>query len=233
VLVITADTVNIEDCEIANMSGDGVWKNSGSGAAVVVRNSVIRNNGGNGLAFYGAADPPSIVTGSHVVGNAQNGISTGPALHARGNTLARNGNAGLYVGSCAFTRTNLSDSMVSANLFGVELESCGNGTVAETTIADSTIDGNQSGLFLKQGNPGGGQTAVIARTTISNNSDSGIYLYSASSNVLLDAATIAHNATYGIYAVGSTTIYTRNNNALRNNATDIGGSAGITSVTGF
>jgi hypothetical protein len=233
VLVMAADTVNIEDCEIANMGTVGVQKDGLSGATVIVRNSVIRNNGQDGLAFYGSIDPPAIVTGSHIVANAQNGIATGSPLQARGNTLARNGNAGLYVHSCGFTRTNLSDSMVSANLYGVELDSCGTGAVMETTISDSTIDGNQSGLLLTQASPGGGQTAVVTRTTISNNSDSGIYLYSANSNVLLDSATIAHNATYGVYAAGSTVIYTRNNNALRVNATDIGGSASITPVSGF
>src|SRR5919206_637214 len=76
--LLQAKTVNVEDCVIFRMGGNGITSTDNNGLKLNIRNTVIRDNGGDGINIVAAAATPARVTLSNV---SLNGNVNG--MHAR------------------------------------------------------------------------------------------------------------------------------------------------------
>ena len=60
--ILQAKTVNVEDCVIFRFAGNGIQSTDANGLALNVRNTVIRDNTGDGINMLAAAAGPSRVS---------------------------------------------------------------------------------------------------------------------------------------------------------------------------
>ncbi len=205
----------LENCVIANMSGDGLHATA-SGASVYATDTVLRNNG-NGLFAQGSM----ALSFDRVIAaqNVSNGLTIDQGVSL---TLARSRielNAqGLSVGGnldFVTTTLTLSDTIVAGNVGnGVFAQASGNGAVvafvtkarvtgnlsngitcamtdsatARCSVRDSTVSGNNTGLRAN----GSGTTLVASRNTVTRSSGPGLLqenfatFYSRTNNTVHD-----------------------------------------------
>src|ERR671928_1382912 len=57
--ILQAKTVNVEDCVIFRMGGNGITSTDNNGLKLNIRNTVIRDNGGVGINIVAAAPTPA------------------------------------------------------------------------------------------------------------------------------------------------------------------------------
>ncbi|QAU50093.1 hypothetical protein XH91_11475 [Bradyrhizobium guangzhouense] len=118
VRILSAASVSIEDCVITQFSQSGISDARTAGnTQLYIRNSIISNNTGTGIALVATGPNRAVVNGGHVVGNLF-GIA------------AANGNSAMV------TR-----SAFSGNTTGVEADSGG-----AVSIDSSSISGNGTGV---------------------------------------------------------------------------------------
>lgn len=193
--------LTVEDCEIYGM-GNAAISASAANANVAVTNSVIRDNASYGLAVTGAL------------------TATLDRLHLLNNSLA-----GLFVGGNA--QVTLSNSVVADNAtFGVTAQATA-GTTTRVVVEKSVLRANVGSGLEGFADSGGGQAEIaLSRSSISHNG-TGV---SASTNtggsvtLVLAGDVVTGNGT-GIRASGAGTsvVYTRHDNAVSSNATDLSG----------
>jgi CSLREA domain-containing protein len=191
-----ADGTIIDGIGIKNMPDDGIQVDSTvtspAVSNVVIRNNVIRDNGGNGIDVYG--------TGT-VVGVNDSGTGTGNAIHG-------NGGNGIEIRSTVFSSPDPSpdrgnDTAIRGNLIGYAVDNTpdGNGengiqvfSVDNTLIGDADVAGggnlisandghgifdeHTTGTTIEANNvgtePGGNAVDTFAPT--SSNGKSGIFM---------------------------------------------------------
>jgi hypothetical protein len=151
---ISGKTLNIEDCVIFRFANEGILVNDPDGMALNIRNSVIRDNAGDGVSLTAAAGA--------VKATLDNVRISGSGL------------SGLHVKS----RTNLTarNSVVSNNTGnGVFVDAVTAATVASARLWDCQITLN-GGHGLASGNAGnaGASTAEIGQDQIDNNGANGV-----------------------------------------------------------
>lgn len=191
----------VEGCEIYGM-GDAAISATAANGAVAVTNSVVRDS-----ATYGASLAGSVT-------------ATFDGVHLLNNALA-----GVFVGAGA--QVTLSNSVVADNAtFGVTVQAT-SGSTARATIEKSVLRANVGG-GVEGFADGAGDHAEIAlsRSSISHNG-SGV---SASTNaggsvaVMLERVVVTENTTgVNIDGAGSSTVYSRQDNTVSANATDVSG----------
>jgi hypothetical protein len=194
-------SLTIEDCEIYGMGGAAINANAASGT-VAVANSVIRNNASYGARIAGGVT--ATFHGVQVLNNSLAGLFVGGNANATidNSVAARNGTFGVTVQAAAgmTTRVVIENSVLRANAGGgLEGFADSGGGKAQIAISHSTIDHNGSGLSATT-HAGGSVTVVLANDTVTGN-------------------------TTGVSAggAGTSVIYSRQNNTMSANATDLSG----------
>ena len=144
-------TITIDRCRIANFTQDGL--RFANAFALSLRDSDIRDNGGNGVA---------VTSGTH------NTVER--------TTLRDNGNHGADVSGA--TNVTFSDSVVVRNLqAGIHVAG------ALATITGGEIVGNsQHGVFVDGSVPGSTTIVAIDRANISSNSNAGAFANATATN---------------------------------------------------
>ncbi len=136
--ILQAKTVNIEDCVIFRFVNEGVLAQDNDGLQLNVRNSVLRDNAGDGL---GAVSTAGILKGS-LVNSSFTGNGTG--LRARRNSrisadrcnFSGNTSDGVFAdGTSGVAVANVTNSLISNNgTNGIEANSSGIGRIQNCDI---------------------------------------------------------------------------------------------------
>jgi hypothetical protein len=178
--LFSAKTVSIRDCLISRFTNDGVISNPGASINVKMSNSVISENGGDGIAIAPSGSPAVAVmlSGMHVENNGARDLffsgasSLGGSLRA---TLAGSTVSG--GGSPILVSSSGGNAAVSVSIFGSQIT---NGLIAVTaTGANATVFLSQTTL---SGN--GAPCSISSNAVISSYGDN--YL---ADNLLPDACT--------------------------------------------
>ena len=184
-------SLTVENCLIANLPGSGIVATGVMN--VLVTDSTVRGNGGNGLYFQNGAR--ATVTRTTVSGNSLVGIHV--------------------VGTTAITTTaDIADSTISTNNYGVYAYSTNAGAVIKVSVHDSRALGNALYGVAAVSNAGAPVTVSVSNNIISNNS-TGIWAQSPGARVWASGNTVSDNS-YGLFN-NSALFESAGDNAVRNN----------------
>ena len=174
--ILQAKTVNVEDCVIFRFAGNGIQSTDADGLKLNVRNTVIRDNTGDGINVLAAPAGRAIVSLQSVSlnGNA-NGIHarSGSTVSAFDSTFAGNTGAGVFAdnvtgGSFAVIRINR--SQITGNATGVQAGSGGG-------VAASVVEISQNIIAFNTGNgvsvQAGGTVETFTNNDIQGNGTNG------------------------------------------------------------
>ena len=148
--VLQAKTVNVEDCVIFRFAGPGIQVSETSDLFLNVKNTVIRDNTGDGINATTSAAAPLRVKGTldHVqlTGNA-NGLHarSGASFTARNSVFSGNTTNGIFcdAASAVFAGVSVWDSQISGNGGnGVRAGNAGNLGGSGVQIGQNQIDNN-------------------------------------------------------------------------------------------
>lgn len=174
--ILQAKTVNIEDCVIFRFAGDGITSTDNTGLKLNVRNTVIRDNTGDGINAIAAAASPARITLTHC---SLNGNANG--LHAKSGVTAsveecnfsNNSAAGVFadntVGS-SFAVIRMQRSQITGNATGVQAGSGGGVAASIVGISQNLINFNSgNGVLVSTG----GSVETFSNNDIGNNGTNG------------------------------------------------------------
>ncbi|HEY8188718.1 MAG TPA: right-handed parallel beta-helix repeat-containing protein [Pyrinomonadaceae bacterium] len=176
--IIGAKAVNIEDCVIFRFNGNGITSTDASGGLKLnIRNTVIRDNVGDGINIVASAASPARVTLDNVrfSGNA-NGVHARSGVTATAHNSVFSGNtaAGIFAdngvgGSFAVVRVR--ESQIQGNNVGVQ---AGGGAGA---VATSAVEISQNLINFNTGNgvlvSTGGTVETFTNNDIGGNGTNG------------------------------------------------------------
>jgi hypothetical protein len=149
-----ASTLVMEDCEIAGMTQYGVLALAAN-TKVLVRGSVLRNNGTTGLQTAG-----TVTATLEGVAAFHNGVSAvtatdGTRMTVTGSTLASNGYAAMATSFNGVAAMFVTHSTVADNVFGLDVKaSAGN---AASIVSDANAITFHSNVALQFQNNGGSE----------------------------------------------------------------------------
>jgi hypothetical protein len=109
----------VEGSVISGHTSEGISVNSQT--AVQITNCIIRNNGINGVALFGGATAE--ISGSKFLNNTQAGVR-------------------VFANSLLLTSAVISDSVLSANANGLDVEATVSGAIARASVTRSTLSDN-------------------------------------------------------------------------------------------
>jgi hypothetical protein len=174
--ILQAKTVNIEDCVIFRFAGDGITSTDANGLKLNVRNTVIRDNAGDGINVLAAAATPARVTLSNVSLNGNtNGIhaKSGATVTATNSVFSGNSGAGVFADNTvasSFAVIRVRESQISGNVTGVQ---SGSGA----GVANSIVAIDQNLINFNTGNgvlvSTGGAVETFSNNDIQNNGTAG------------------------------------------------------------
>jgi hypothetical protein len=179
---ISGKTLNVEDCVIFRFVNEGILVSDPDGAKVNVRNSVIRDNAGDGVSLTAAAGAiTATLVNTSIIGSGLNG---------------------LHVKSRAFVNArsvNISNSAGN----GVFVEALTAGTLAQARIWASQISFNGgNGVAAGLGGNSGTSVAEIAQNQIDNNTGNGALALPTGTVETFSNNSIRSNGTDGCTASG-------------------------------
>ena len=170
--ILQAKTVNIEDCVIFRFAGDGITSTDNNGLKLNVRNSVIRDNTGDGINAVAAAASPARVTLLNVGLNGNtNGMHarSGVTVSATDSTFAGNTSAGVFADNTvasSFAVIRVQRSQITGNATGVQ---SGSGV----GVLNSIVGISQNLINFNTGNgvlvSTGGSVETFSNNDIQNN----------------------------------------------------------------
>lgn len=156
--LLQAGTVNVEDCVIFRMNGNGITSTDANGLKLNVRNTVIRNNGGDGINMVAAQGGLARLTLQNVSLNGNvNGlhIRSGVTATASECVFAGNTAAGVFADNTvggSFAVARIQRSQISGNATGVQAGSAAGVSASVVEIGQNQIDFNTgSGVSLQTG----------------------------------------------------------------------------------
>src|SRR5262252_8204378 len=177
--IVSARHVNIEDCVIFRFSQNGIIDSDNDGLALDVRNTVFRDNAGDGvnLASTGAASQAVKASFFHC---SFNGNTNG--IHSRGGT-----------------RLVVRDSVVSNNTSnGVWSDGAAAGSIAVVRIVSSNISGNgAAGVLVGLAANAGTSKVEISQNSINHNVGNGVTISTGGSVETYSNNSIVGNALDG------------------------------------
>jgi hypothetical protein len=173
--ILAAKTVNIEDCVIFRFAGDGITSTDANGLNLNIRETVIRDNGGDGinvLASTASVANLARVTLDHVrfSGNT-NGVHarSGAVVSAHNSVFSGNSGAGIFADNtvgASFAVIRVRESQITGNGIGVQ---AGSGAGA----ADSVVEISLNLINFNTGNgvlvSGGGTVQTFTNNDIQGN----------------------------------------------------------------
>src|SRR5215207_6388874 len=147
--IVQAKTVNVEDCVIFRFAGPGILVNETGDMALNVRNTVIRDNTGDGIQTFTSSGTAKIRTTLDRVSLNGNSVGlharSGSLVNARNSVFASNTSHGIFADAAA---TNAAvvfswNNQISHNGGnGVRAGNAGNLGTSGIEIAQNTIDAN-------------------------------------------------------------------------------------------
>ena len=174
--IIQAKTVNVEDCVIFRFAGPGILSSDANGLKLNIRNTVIRDNTGDGLDITAAAAGPARVTLQSVSlnGNA-NGINakSGVTATAFDSTFAGNSSAGVFANNTvggSFAVVRVQRSQITGNGTGVQSGSGGGVSASVVEISQNLINFNSGNGVSVQA---GGTVETFVNNDIQGNGTNG------------------------------------------------------------
>ena len=174
--ILQAKTVNVEDCVIFRFAGNGIQSTDANGLALNVRNSVIRDNTGDGINVLAAAATPARVTLDNVrlSGNV-NGMHAraGVTVTASESVFSNNSGAGVFSDNtvaASFAVIRVHRSQISGNGTGVQAGSGGGVAASVVEISQNQINFNTgNGVLISTG----GQVDTFTNNSITGNGTNG------------------------------------------------------------
>lgn len=149
---IAGKTLNVEDCVIFRFANEGILVNDADGMALNVRNSVIRNNAGDGVSLTaGAGSVRATFSNTSITGSGSNG------LHVKSRAFASASN-------CNFSNNAANGVFVDA------LTAVAHARIWNSQISFSGGNGVAAGL----GGNAGTSIAEIGQNQIDNNTGNGV-----------------------------------------------------------
>ncbi len=195
VALLQAARVRIEGCVISNLTGTGI-QHSATGAELVVLDTIVRDNGGSGIALV--ADASVVIDRVRSEHNAAQGFILAPATTEASATIA--------------------DSLFShngSNGIGVAVVS---GARGDIQVERAVMSNNGRKGFLAVGFPGGHVAATLTRNTVNRNGDDGIMISASSlSSLFASDNAVQANGGYGIHAQGTNTFVFASTNTAHSN----------------
>jgi hypothetical protein len=138
VRILSAAVVMLEDMVISDFSLQGVSDTRSGEGKLFIRNSVIRNNSGAGIAVAGAATNNASIENVHSINNGF-GVAVGTGNNVSITRSVFSGNTSAGVEADAGGSIGLDNSLVSANGTGLQ----NSGTMS---ISNSEISFNSTGI---------------------------------------------------------------------------------------
>ncbi len=204
VVMTDGAALTIENCLIANLTGNGI---DVTGASVQVTGTTIRNNGSDGLSLWNGAK--GIVAHATITGNSNIGIS-------------------LQSATATSTTADIADSTIGANgIAGVSAWSNSVSAVVAVSVRDSQIVRNASYGLTAQSNFAGSVTLSASNNIISQN-NTGIAASGSGVKVWASANTVSDN-TLGFFNFQGV-FESAGNNAVRNNVTNKNGTITVVAM---
>jgi len=157
--ILGAKTVNVEDCVIFRFAGNGITSTDASGGLKLnVRNSVIRDNTGDGINIVASAASPARVSLANVSlnGNA-NGIHarSGATVTAEECSLSGNSATGVFADNTvggSFAVIRVQRSQIQGNATGVQSGSGAGVAASDVEISQNLINFNSgNGVLVSTG----------------------------------------------------------------------------------
>lgn len=147
--ILQAKEVNVEDCVIFRFANEGILVNESSDLALNVRNSVIRDNVGDGISTTTSSGSLGIKTTLDRVSLIGNGrglhARSGSRVTARNSVFSNNTNQGIFVEAVAanFSAASIWASQISLNgSHGIQVGNAGNVGSSAAQISQNQIDRN-------------------------------------------------------------------------------------------
>jgi hypothetical protein len=174
--ILQAKAVNVEDCVIFRFAGNGIQSTDNNGLKLNVRNTVIRDNTGDGINVLAAAAGLARVSLQTV---SLNGNANG--LHARSGTtvtaseciFAGNSAAGVFSDNtvaASFAVIRVHRSQMSGNATGVQAGSAAGVASSVVEISQNLIDFNTgNGVLVSTG----GQVDTFTNNSTTGNGTNG------------------------------------------------------------
>ena len=165
--ILQAKTVNVEDCVIFRFAGPGILSSDNNGLKLNVRNTVIRDNTGDGLDLTAAAATPARVSLQNVSLNGNNnGVNakSGVTVSAFDSTFAGNTAAGIFANNTvggSFSVIRVQRSQITGNATGVQ---AGSGA----GVGASVVEISQNIISFNTGNGVSVQASGIVETFQNN-----------------------------------------------------------------
>jgi hypothetical protein len=147
--ILQAKTVNVEDCVIFRFANEGILVNESSDMRLNVRNSVIRDNVGDGISTVTSSGSLKIRTTLEHVSLIGNGhglhARSGSLVTARNSVFSNNTNNGIFADAVAANSAVVFswENQISNNGgIGVRAGNAGNVGTSGVEIAQNQIDSN-------------------------------------------------------------------------------------------
>ena len=153
--ILQAKTVNVEDCVIFRFAGPGILSSDNNGLKLNVRNTVIRDNTGDGIDMTAGTPPAGLATVS-LQNVSLNGNNNG--MHARSGV-----------------RVSAFDSTFAGNTAaGVFADNTNASSFSVIRVQRSNISGNGTGVQAGSGAGVGASVVEISQNIIAFNSGNGV-----------------------------------------------------------
>lgn len=174
--ILQAKTVNVEDCVIFRFNGNGITSTDSNGLNVNIRETVIRDNTGDGMNVIASAASRANVTLDHVrLSGNNNGLRarSGVVVSATNCVFSNNAAVGVFadntVGS-SFAVVRMQQNQVTGNNVGVQAGSVGGVASSVVEISQNVITSQISNGVLVSG---GGSVETFQTNDIQGNGVNG------------------------------------------------------------
>jgi hypothetical protein len=174
--VIQGARLNVEDCVIFRFANEGILINKSGDFALNVRNSVIRDNAGEGISLASTSGGQIKTTLDNIRSSGNlNGLraKTGSRVSANNCVFSNNVNNGIFVdgATAGFAAVDVWRSQISLNgINGVQAGNAGNVGSSGVTIAQNQIVRNVGSGVV---NGTGGSTSTFSNNDIIGNGTDG------------------------------------------------------------
>jgi hypothetical protein len=176
VRMINAGTLQIEDSAINGFTENGIDVESTGVAQVFIKNTVIRNNSGNGIFIQSAtsASPVKVtIDKSHLVNNAVGLLAASSSrVTIHDSVITQNSSVGILAQASAgagSATVSIESSFITNNEVGIRSSGAGPANTAVIRISEVMITDNTNGLIAETG----GNIVSFGNNRIAGNTSDG------------------------------------------------------------
>jgi hypothetical protein len=192
--------LNVTDCEIANVANAGIYA-AAAGGKVNVRNTQLRGAGNFGFWSLGTvvASLDAVQAKGNFYGMV---VDNGSRVTITNSVATGNGHSGVFAQapSGGTTKLAIDNTVLTGNvLYGLATQTFSAADVVEISVSRSTITNNISAGIAAGQFAGSAQTILVSDSLVTSNG-TGVY-----------------------FVFGTPIIYTRGNNTVELNGTDVSG----------